>query len=243
MVPGGLYEEKMVVKRWIVAGCAALVVSGTMADVTPSQEEPTKTAVIDMGPGCRIRLQVPQKAGHGGMPPESGARGRGGITVENPLNLKRNTYIEPFYLRFYCHDADPEALSESAPLRYDAPSQTWQKEMQKLYGLYTDPDPSFKRQLDRAVRIYEMKSVNAAGFAFTLDDVIGDERGRIRYFRYCLFRGPKAICGQTDVGLLVDIRRNPKHDLTPYALKILRSIEFIDEAATPSSVASQPATR
>ena len=231
----------MVVRRWIVALGGALALSTAMADVrTPPQEGSIKTATIDMGTGCRIRLNVPSAARVSGG---SHGRGSGSVTIENPLHLSQRTYVEPLRLRFICHDADPEALSESAPLRYDAPSQTWQKEMQKLYGLYTDPDPSFKRQLDRAVRIYEMKSVNAAGFAFTLDDVIGDERGRIRYFRYCLFRGPKAICGQTDVGLLVDIRRNPKHDLTPYALKILRSIEFIDEAATPSSVASQPATR
>lgn len=228
------------VRRWVFATFVVLSLSAARADVAKAAEEPSKTAVIDMGAGCRIQLTVPGSARVSGSP-EGG--GSGSVTIENPRRLTTKRYIEPFWLPFICHDADPEALSESAPLRYDAPSQTWQKEMQKLYGLYTDPDPSFKRQLDRAVRIYEMKSVNAAGFAFTLDDVIGDERGRLRYFRYCLFRGPKAICGQTDVGLLVDIRRNPKHDLTPYALKILRSIEFIDEAATPSSVASQPATR
>jgi hypothetical protein len=235
----------MVVKRWIVALGAVLALSAAMADVRVSTpEEPTKIAVLDMGPGCRIRLRVPQKAGYGGIPPESGFPGRGGITIENPLNLSRKTYIEPFRLRFTCHSADPEALSESAPLRYDAYSQTWRKDMQKLYDLYVEPDAAFKRQLDRAVRIYEMRSVNADGFAFTLDDVIGDERGRLRYFRYCLFKASKAICGQTDVGLLTDIRRHPKHDLTPYALKILRSIEFIDDATTPAApAASQPASR
>ncbi len=233
----------MVVKQWIMAICAVLAMSAVTADVAPSKEEPTNTAVLDMGPGCRIKLQVPAIAEYGAVGPKPGYEGEGGITIENPLNLKRKTYIEPLYLRFFCRDADPEALSESAPLRYDARSQTWRKDMQKLYNLYIEPDQSFKRQLDRAVRTYEMKSVNADGFAFTLDDVIGDERGRLRYFRYCLLKGPKAICGQTDVGLLTDIRRNPRNDLTPYALKILRSIEFIEHPAQAAPAASQPASQ
>jgi hypothetical protein len=236
----------MVVKRWGVAICAVLAMSAATADVTPAQKEFTKTAVIDMGPGCRIRLQVPQKAGYGGIPPESGFPGRGGITVENPLNQKRKTYIEPLYLRFICHDADPEALSQSAPLRYDARAQTWRKDMQKLYDLYIEPSPSFKRELDRAVRIHEMKSVNAQGFAYTLDDVTGEESTRRRVLYYCLMHGPKAVCNSFDtrMGYLPDIQRNPRNDLTPYALKILRSIEFIDDATTPATPAApQPASR
>ncbi len=224
-------------KRWMLAVCAALAVGAAQADVSGSADNPTKTAVLDMGPGCRIRMEVPQKAGYGAVPPQDGFPGRGGITIENPLNLQRKTYIEPFYLRFFCHDADQEGLSESAPVRYDGVLGAWHKDMQKLYALYTQPDEAFRRTLDRAVRVYDMTSVNAQGFAFTLDDVIGDERGRLRHFRYCLFKGVKAICGQTHVGLLADIRRNPRHDLTTYALKILRSIEFIDEAAAGGPLA------
>lgn len=41
------------------------------------------------------------------------------------------------------------------------------------------------------------------------------------------------------MGLLPHIRRNPRHDLTPYALKILRSIEFLDDAAQAAPAASR----
>ncbi|GIX23872.1 MAG: hypothetical protein KatS3mg122_1103 [Caldimonas sp.] len=101
-------------------------------------------------------------------------------------------------------------------------------------------DPEFKRTLDRAVRFFELRSVNATGYAVTQDDVIGDERGRRRVLDYCLFHKAKAVCSSFDtrMGYVPDIRRNPKNDLTPYALKILRSIEFIDDATTPAAPAA-----
>ncbi|GIX24420.1 MAG: hypothetical protein KatS3mg122_3232 [Caldimonas sp.] len=236
----------MVVKRWIVGLGAVLALGAGLAEGASTRgPEPTKTALIDMGPGCRIRLQVPQKAGYGGIPPDGGFPGRGGITIENPLNLKRKTYIEPLYLRFFCHDADPEALSEGDPLSYDASTHTWRKDMEKLYGLYVDPDRAFKKKLDQAVRIYEMKSVNAQGFAYTLDDVTGEESTRRRVLHYCLFRDKKAVCSgwDTRMGYLPEIRRHPARDLTPYALRILRSIEFVDEAPQAAPTASQPASQ
>ncbi len=106
----------MVVKRWMVAACTVLATSAATADVRPAPQEPTKTAVLDMGPGCRIKLQVPSVAEYGAVGPKPGYEGEGGITIENPLNLKRKTYIEPLYLRFFCHDADVEALSRGRPL-------------------------------------------------------------------------------------------------------------------------------
>ena len=225
----------------MVAACTVLATSAATADVRPAPQEPTKAAVLDMGPGCRIKLQVPSIAEYGAVRPKPGYEGEGGITIENPLKLKRKTYIEPFYLRFICHDADPEALSQSAPLRYDARAQTWRKDMQKLYDLYIEPSPSFKRALDRAVRIHEMKSVNAQGFAYTLDDVTGEESTRRRVLYYCLMHGPKAVCNSFDtrMGYLPDIQRNPRNDLTPYALKILRSIEFLDDAVQAAPAASR----
>ncbi|WP_157451409.1 hypothetical protein [Caldimonas taiwanensis] len=236
----------MVVKRWVVGLGAVLALgAGLVIAKGSTQEWATKTAMLDMGPGCRIKLQVPASADYGAVGPKPGYEGEGGITIENPLNLKRKTYIEPLYLRFFCHDADPEALSEGDPLSYDASTHTWRKDMEKLYGLYVDPDRAFKKKLDQAVRIYEMKSVNAQGFAYTLDDVTGEESTRRRVLHYCLFRDKKAVCSgwDTRMGYLPEIRRHPARDLTPYALRILRSIEFVDEAPQAAPTASQPASQ
>jgi len=60
----------------------------------------------------------------------------------------------------------------------------------------------------------------------TIDDAIGDEDGRQRHLHYCLIKPPKALCGNDDMGYL---NAGKKGDLTPYALQILRSIEFIDD--------------
>lgn len=233
----------MVVKRWTLATFIVLSLSAARADVAKAAEEPSKTAVIDMGAGCRIQLTVPGSARVSGSP-EGG--GSGSVTIENPRRLTTKRYIEPFWLPFICHDADPKVLSKGLPVRYDPDAKVWRRDMQNLYDSNgVDLDDDFKKTLEGAVRFYELRSINASGFAVTQDDVIGDENTRRRVLDYCLFHDRKAVCSSFDtrMGYLPQIRRNPKHDLTPYALKILRSIEFIDEAATPSSVASQPAAR
>ncbi|HWP20667.1 MAG TPA: hypothetical protein VNO84_16170, partial [Burkholderiaceae bacterium] len=100
-------------------------------------------------------------------------------------------------------------------------------------------EPLFKG----ALHTHQVRAVNASGWAVGVDDVIGDERYRTRTLYYCIIHTSKAVCGDSKMGLLPEIRRNPKHDLTPYALKILRSIEFIDEAAEAARPSSEPASR
>lgn len=217
------------VRRWIVALGGALALSTAMADVrTPPQEGSIKTATIDMGTGCRIRLNVPSVARVSGG---SHGRGSGSVTIENPLHLSQKTYVEPLRLRFICYDPDDEVVTDGWGKRL--PNGQW------VASVPPADEPLFKG----ALHTHQVQAVNASGWAVGVDDVIGDERYRTRTLYYCIIHTSKAVCGDSKMGLLPDIRRNPKHDLTPYALKILRSIEFIDEAATPSPVASQPATR
>jgi hypothetical protein len=222
----------MVVKRWIVGLGAVLALGAGLAEGASTRgPEPTKTALIDMGPGCRIRLQVPQKAGYGGIPPDGGFPGRGGITIENPLNLKRKTYIEPLYLRFFCHDADDPVVTDGWGKRL--PSGEW----------VASVSPSDEPLLKGALRAHQVHSVNASGWAVAVDDVIGDERYRLRRLYYCVIRASKAVCGDSEMGYLPEIRRHPARDLTPYALRILRSIEFVDEAPQAAPTASLPASQ
>jgi hypothetical protein len=234
----------MVVRRWIVAMGGALALSTAIADVRVSApKEPTKIAVLDMGPGCRIQLIVPRSARVSGSP-EGG--GSGSVTIENPRRLVTKRYIEPFWLGFICHDADPQELSKGLPVRYDPEAKVWRRDMQNLYDSNGfELDAEVKKALEGAVRFYELRSVNASGFAVTQDDVIGDENTRRRVLDYCLFHEKKAVCSSFDtrMGYLPQIRQQPQHDLTPYALKILRSIEFIDEAAEAVRPSSEPASR
>ena len=49
---------------------------------------------------------------------------------------------------------------------------------------------------------------------------------------FCLFNSQGTICGYGVVGMLRDGR---KGDLTPHALKIIRSIEFLPDEPQPQS--------
>ena len=97
-------------------------------------------------------------------------------------------------------------------------------------------------QLD-VMHFYPLEAINAKGWAVTEEDKIGDESGRTKRLHYCLVHDQKALCGQGDMGYVQDIRRHPRNDLTNYTLRILRTIEFIDEpaAAAPSAPAASAA--
>ena len=159
--------------------------------------------------------------------------------MENALNVKTNLYIEPFYLGFACYDDTADVIG-SDPVRYDEQSKRWKRDMQRFFDAQVSFEPDTKKRYDKATHFFELTAKNSQGFAFTQDDLIGEERGRRRMLRYCLFHPPKVLCGDGEMGYVQDIKRHPKNDLTSYALKILRSIEFLDESASaPGSAASQ----
>ncbi|MFL9908611.1 hypothetical protein [Paraburkholderia sp. RL17-337-BIB-A] len=98
---------------------------------------------------------------------------------------------------------------------FDSGKKTW-------VAYYVDEQD--KDSLAPATHIYAIHTSNASGFARTTDDVIGDPRQRARALSYCLFHDAKAICGEGQVMNLSDQRAN----FLPTALKILRSVEFVD---------------
>lgn len=198
--------------------------------------------LLDMAPGCRILVHAP----HGAWV-SSGKEGggSGGMMVDHPPRGTKKPYVNPFYLPFICHEADPEELTIGRPVRFDNAAQQWVRDMQKFFDYQGVPiDAKWREDQLRAVRFYELRAVNSYGFAYTHDDVVGDEAARRRQLNYCLFRAAQAICGDTEVGNLNDIRRNRKNDLTSYALQILRSVEFLDDAPAPSErPSSSPSVR
>jgi hypothetical protein len=90
--------------------------------------------------------------------------------------------------------------------------------------------------IDESIHVHALNNVNAQGFAYTVDDWTGEETTRTRRLRYCLFHAKVALCGRSDVAILID---GPKGDLTPYVLLILRSIEFMPDAP-PAAAAPAP---
>lgn len=139
-------------------------------------------------------------------------------------------------------DPDPSKpnLADGLSVNFDAKTNRWvsDKNRFEVHLRAQGMDEDWVKKYADADRFHELTTQTAKGFAMTRDDVIGDESRRERYLHYCLIREPKAICGQGVMGTLKDIKKRPKTDLTPYALKILRTIEFVD-ADPPKVEANQ----
>lgn len=137
---------------------------------------------------------------------------------------------------FMCYtatDPDPSKpnLADGLSVNFDVKANRWVKDRSRFEAHLRAQgmEEEWVKKYADADRFYELTTQTAKGFAMTRDDVIGDESRRERHLHYCLIREPKAICGQGVMGTLKGIKKRPKTDLTSYALKILRTIEFVDE--------------
>jgi len=111
---------------------------------------------------------------------------------------------------------------------YDAKKKKWVA----YFGDVSKEDADLLRPV---TRVGPLDAVNGHGFYLTQDDTDGDLPRRTRSLTYCLFHDNKALCGHGQVMKLSD----PKGNLLPYALTILRSIEFIDTPA-PAATSDKP---
>ncbi len=173
-----------------------------------------RQAVMDMAPGCRIRVSVPADA-QVGFGREN--RGSGSIRITHPPRAKKLSYEEPLTLGFICLDIANEAVQSG-----------WAtKNIEGSWRLNLSPhDKTYYKPCNIAV--YEVANPNASGWAVHVDDMIGEKRGRRRQLFYCVTHKEKAVCGDSFMGYLPEINRHSNNDLTPYALRILRSIEFLE---------------
>jgi len=146
--------------------------------------------------------------------------------------------LEDYYLKdklpfnFLCYDANAKIVG-AGPVKFDEEKRKWVRHFpNRLKGEGVEYSAEGNLELDRAIHFYELTTVSADGYAYTEDDLTGDEDARHRKLHYCLIHPPKALCGTGDMGYLSDF---PKGDLTAYSLKILSSIEFIDDEPSPPS--------
>ncbi|REG50418.1 hypothetical protein B0G80_6847 [Paraburkholderia sp. BL6669N2] len=171
----------------------------------------------DMGlPGCSISL----KDFYGGHV-ESGANNNAWYWTDKPP--VRSTLGPRLLIEFACGQAN-EGYADA-------------QDKAQMYGASWDStkgwapyyvDDSEKKLLSPVTRIYQLKSENSNGFIRTRDDINGEERLRVRSYKYCLFHDDKAICGAGQTMRL----SKPAQDYLPLILRILRSVRFVD---VPSS--------
>ena len=211
------------------------------AQADDSAFKKTKLLVANMGPGCNVRLNIPVKAEFPVTYSKDSGRGGAGLTLENPFSLNNaEHYIYPFYFGFICYASD-EGIVDAAEVQFDTQRQEWVLDVDKrIASMGTtwseEQMAEWHRVFPLVIKVYQLNTINANGYAITEDEMIGDEEFRQRHLSYCLIHGPKALCGHGAMGYL---EAGEEGDLTPYALQILRSIEFIDDAPetlTPSDV-------
>ncbi|ACC75188.1 hypothetical protein PPMP20_01810 [Paraburkholderia phymatum] len=122
--------------------------------------------------------------------------------------------------------ASTDAVANQHDGSYDAKTKKWVAHYD---------DASDRQLLSRVTHVYPLKTVNGSGFARTTDEITGDPNQRIRFFSYCIFHGAKALCGDGKDMKLSD----PKGNLLPYELDVLRTVEFIDpDTAKPAGPAN-----
>ncbi|GAB3629583.1 hypothetical protein PTE30175_01286 [Pandoraea terrae] len=209
----------------VAAAMALTTTSAVHAAGSANHKKEAPKLFVDMGAGCAIRITDPF-GGHLASNKQSGSTY---WTDKPPIKTK----ISRFILQFYCDDLTMRSKAKVALERggvYDEKLQRWEAH----YASEWDAEG-----LRPVTTIRALNAVNGSGFYLTQDDTDGDEWRRERYLSFCLFHGTKAMCGGENVMRLED----PKGNLLPYYLKILRSIEFVDPPAASPAPASGPASQ
>ena len=193
----------------------------------PQQTGGLKREIIDMGEDCKISFSISAslkyKFGNGGDPKYN----EGGISIY-PIPKRWNSNTDQLSISLSCKEKNFSENPQPSGI-YDEKTQSWRKDSEEIRKYlaqsedYSDPD--FLKATVESMRVYDVKTPNAHGWADTSDQLTGDEAGRTRYMSFCIYHGSKALCGLGKVGLLRD---GPKGNLMPHTLQILRSIEFLD---------------
>jgi hypothetical protein len=127
------------------------------------------------------------------------------------------------YIQLSCvSSADGETLRSFVPATFDQDTSQWKED---LSATSTED----LAMLKPVTQIFPLQAANSSGIAVTQEAVNGDERTRDRRFAFCLRHPPVMLCGGTS-----QIARPyyKNSDLLPFALRIVRSIEFVDAPST-----------
>lgn len=189
-------------------------------------------AVANMGPGCRVRLDIPLNSEFGvsyAEPDKANALatrhqqfGGGGFGVASRwLPFDRGCASCLWHVGFTCYHKDSDIAQGDIVMR-DSGSGDWVVRPERS-DLLPSAFPEYR------LTVYQIKSINAEGWAITTDVTATNHPQRLLDF--CIYKGNRAICGNSNVADLEVSRRYPLADRTQYVLKILRSINFLDDVS------------
>jgi hypothetical protein len=212
--------------RVVLIGIIFVIIPFTSyaTDSTLATGEPSRL-VVDMGQKCIISVKDYFK-GH----LASGIPLNASYWTERP---PVKTLMSNFGVNFVCTslmDQSREEIARQYGAVYDGNRKKWIP--------YFDSERNAKL-LGEFTKVGNLDTVNGSGFYLIQDDRDSDPAQRERYLSFCIFHEAIALCGGEPVMYIGD----PKGNLLPYALDILRSVEFIDTPGQKSSPASVPVTQ
>lgn len=172
--------------------------------------------IANIGPGCRIKMDLPQGVKLGQSYKSNSYRGRAGFAIKMPPNFSNDGQ---WGFDFKCYKTNEKQFQDTWKDR--SPKDGTNFAIEGDTKIFTD---------EEGVTYTPVQSVNAHGWALIFDDTTGEERFRSRYFWYCIKAEESAICGSSNIGY-IDFLENKKNiDVTSYAFRILESIEFLEDA-------------
>ena len=170
--------------------------------------------IFNLGPGCRFSATIPRSSTVSARYASTEPFGSGGLGLDK-LPPPQNYWG----VDFHCSRSDQDFVIAGWAI---SDGDEWKLNDNTTNNLLLGLN---------ALRFYQIKFVQSNGWVVTYDDTFGDERFRQRTLSYCIVRLEKAICGESKVGYLESIKKNRKADLTPYVLKILKSMNFLEDIA------------
>jgi len=205
-------------KEGITIGLGLCLSLGVGADVraAPKKTEVKQVTVGEDGRSCRISISDPY-----------GGRLTPTRYVLDHFPSRKNGLGE-LYIQLSCvSSTDGETIRSFVPATFDEDTSQWKED----FSATSTEDLAV---LKPVTLIFPLHAANSSGIAVTQDAVNGDERTRDRRFAFCLRHPPVMLCGGTS-----QIARPyyKNSDLLPFALDIVRSIEFVD---APSRVPPMP---
>jgi hypothetical protein len=200
-------------------------VEAAVKDIFPKIDAQT---VVNLGQGCEFRLSVPSSAS---FRVSSGTEGRFGSAMIGVSDLRFFDGIWLMGLSCYHNDDENVRPGHNRMVRLDQQKKLWVKDIiarqsEAITILDQQEREAFREMLDR-VEVLDIKSVNAHGWGVLYDDYFGDDKLKKRFLLFCLFYREIALCGSTEAGFLHVLDNNRSANMTPHALKLLQSIEFI----------------
>ena len=200
----------MGIERVIVACTVTciLLVAAAKAHAGELIEEKKSTVVSTEGKTCPIRITDP----FGGKLTESG------YDLIGLPHKETNVEVLSLYLECASSD-DADATRRFVYANFDVKHGRWQPDFTSL----SHEDFAL---LKPVTRIFPLKATNSSGVGVTQDAVNGDPKQRSRAFTFCLRHPPVMLCGGTST---IAYPYYSKSGVMPYALRILKSLEFVDD--------------